>query len=377
MRHANRYQLFVDRAIALARRGGRIGLVLPSGLATDLGSAPLRRMLFDTCAVEALIGFDNRRGVFPIHRSVRFVLMTASTGRATSRIRCRLDLVDPAQLERLDDDPGPIDDKTVQMTVAALERISGADMSIPWARDARDLSILERAAALFPALGAAAGWGARFGRDLNVTDDRAALKPAHAGPRRGLLPVVEGKHLHAFRVETACVRHLIAHHEAERRLRDRRFNRPRLAYRDVASATNRRTLIAAMLPAECVATHTVFCLRTPFRSIDQWFLCGLFNSFVLDYLVRLRVSTHVTTAVVEQLPVPTERMAPQAFREIAACARALARRADRDTVARLNAAAAALYQLMPEDFQHVLGTFPLVAEEDRAESLKRFRERSR
>ena len=31
--HANRYQLFVERAVALTRPGGRIGLVLPSGLA--------------------------------------------------------------------------------------------------------------------------------------------------------------------------------------------------------------------------------------------------------------------------------------------------------------------------------------------------------
>ena len=39
--------------------------------------------------------------------------------------------------------------------------------------------------------------------------------------------------------------------------------RPRLAYRDVAGATNQLTLIAALLPAGCVSTHTVFCLRTP------------------------------------------------------------------------------------------------------------------
>ena len=45
--------------------------------------------------------------------------------------------------------------------------------------------------------------------------------------------------------------------------RSARYERPRLAYRDVASATNRLTLIAAILPPRCVSTHTVFCLRTP------------------------------------------------------------------------------------------------------------------
>jgi hypothetical protein len=36
--------------------------------------------------------------------------------------------------------------------------------------------------------------------------------------------------------------------------------RARLAYRDVASATNRLTLIAAVIPARAATTHTLFCL---------------------------------------------------------------------------------------------------------------------
>ena len=80
--HANRYQLFVERAIALTKPGGRFGLVLPSGLATDHGSAPLRRMLMSRCDVDAIVGLDNRRSVFPIHRSVRFVLVDGDAGLA-------------------------------------------------------------------------------------------------------------------------------------------------------------------------------------------------------------------------------------------------------------------------------------------------------
>src|SRR6266568_417776 len=97
--HANRYQLFVERAVALTRPGGRIGLVLPSGLATDHGSARLRRLLFSRCAVDAIVGMDNHRGVFPIHRSIRFLLVTASPGAPTDRVACRLNVDDPAALE--------------------------------------------------------------------------------------------------------------------------------------------------------------------------------------------------------------------------------------------------------------------------------------
>jgi hypothetical protein len=142
--------------------------------------------------------------------------------------------------------------------------------------------------------------------------------------------------------------------------RRERYLRPRLAYRDVASATNQLTLIAAMLPAGSVSTHTVFCLRTPLPRRSQHLLCGLFNSFVLNYLVRLRVSTHVTTALVERLPVPTGDHAPRATREIAALARTLARRRGPVAAARLQARVAALYRLTSDEFAHVLSTFPLV-----------------
>jgi hypothetical protein len=132
------------------------------------------------------------------------------------------------------------------------------------------------------------------------------------------------------------------------------------------------TLIAAVLPAHCVSTHTVFCLRTPLPSQVQHLLSGFFNSLVVNYLVRLRVTMHVTTATVEQLPIPTTETAPAACREIAALARLLARRPDRVAFARLNARVAQLYQLSPQEFEHILETFPLIPREERDAALTLF-----
>jgi len=115
-----------------------------------------------------------------------------------------------------------------------------------------------------------------------------------------------------------------------------------------------------VLPGHCVSLHTVFCLRTPLRLTAQHFLCGLFNSLVVNFLVRLRVSTHVTTATVELLPIPTEADAPGAFREIAALARLMARGAGLDAFARLNRLVAQLYQLSTDEYRHVLESFPLI-----------------
>ncbi len=375
--HANRYQLFVERAVRLTRPGGRVGLVLPSGLATDHGSAKLRRLLFNDCDVDAIVGLDNRRGVFPIHRSVRFLLLTATAGRPTTSIDCRLGEQDPAVLEesdaeghlRTNGERGSANPLVV-VTPALLRRISGDDLALPDFRSPIDLAIVERTASLFSALGDIHGWGVRFGRELNASDDRDALLS-----RGGGLPVVEGKHLDPFNVRVDDIRWRIRAREAERRLKGR-HHRARLAYRDVAGASNRLTLIAAILPAGCVSTHTVFCLRTALSSLEQQFLCGLFNSFVLNYLVRLRVTTHVTTATVERLPVPTLDRAPAAFEEIAGLARQLSRAADTRALAQLNARVASLYQLSRDELVHILGTFPLVPRADRDAALAGFDERS-
>jgi hypothetical protein len=355
--HANYYQLFVERAVSLTRAGGRVGLVLPAGLAIDSGSTSLRRFLLTRCDVDALVGFENHKGVFPIHRSIRFLLLTATAGRPTDTIACRFGVDDAADLESV----------SVLLPSPLLERLSGDTLTIPWLRAPIDLAIAERSVALFPPLGSGHGWSARFGRELNATEDREVFRDAGKG-----LPVVEGKQIEPFSVNLASSRWSIRERDAASRLRNGSYALPRLAYRDVAGATNRLTLIAALLPAGCVSTHTVFCLRTPASSRDQHLLCGLFNSFVVNYLVRLRVSTHVTTALVERLPVPTRAHAPRATSEIAALARTLARRRDPVAAARLQAGVAALYQLTIDEFAHVLSTFPLVPEETRDAAMTIF-----
>lgn len=354
--HANRYQLFVDRAVALMRPGGRLGMVLPSGIVSDHGSAAVRRRLFTRCAVDRIVGFDNRTGTFPIHRSVRFVLLTATAGDTTGAIACRFGETDAGALDRAGDVEGRADPSwfTNRLTPALLQQLSGDDWSIPDLRTPADLGILERASRLFRPLGAADGWHVRFGRELNATEDRRWLRPGRGWP------VYEGKLIEPFRAGAASsARWRIAPRDAERLLGGR-ARRARLAYRDVASATNRVTLIAAVLPPRSASTHTLFCLRTLLPLRAHLYLCAIFNSLVVNFLVRLRVTTHVTTSIVERLPIPREDEAGAAFDELAGAAARLARVDDEALLVRLNVVVARLYQLDAAEFGHVLDTFPLV-----------------
>lgn len=377
--HVNRYQLFVDRSIALCRPGGRIGLVLPSGIVSDASSAGVRRLLFSRCSVEHLVGFDNRSGTFPIHRSVKFVLLTAAAGAATTEIACRFGETDPLALDRAFTDTGQFDPGwfTTRVSSELLHHISGDDRAVPDLRAPVDLAILERASRLFAPLGSRTGWHAQFGRELNITDDKPYLRenPMHASAARrseACLPVLEGKHIAPFRVEASRTRWLIAPSDADRLL-GTRHHRARLAYRDVASPTNRVTLIAAVLPAQSVSTHTLFCLKTPLGESEQWMLCALLNSLVVNYLTRMRVSTHVTTAIVERLPIPREDQIGPVGRTLAAAGERLARGEDRDTFSALNAQVAHLYQLREAEFAHVLETFPLIDRSERDDILQRYR----
>ena len=181
--HINRYQVFLERALMLAKRGGRVGLVLPSGFATDHTAAPLRRHLLAHSSVDTISGFDNRKAIFPIHRSVRFMICTTSIGAPTSRIACRFGIDDPALLERIPDAGDRangylIRSRSPQRLITAL---SGDKLTIPDLRSEADVRILESIIHRVPTLGDAEGWNVRFGRELNATDDRAAL--SH-GPRR-------------------------------------------------------------------------------------------------------------------------------------------------------------------------------------------------
>jgi hypothetical protein len=101
--HVNLYQPFLERALALTRHGGRVGLILPSGLATDDGAAALRAKLLDHACTDTLVGIDNARGIFPIHRGLRFLVVCATTGHPTSEIRARFGVRTSAELDALPD----------------------------------------------------------------------------------------------------------------------------------------------------------------------------------------------------------------------------------------------------------------------------------
>jgi hypothetical protein len=381
--HVNRYQLFVERSLQLARPGGRIGLIVPSGLATDHGSASLRRALLDEMHVERLHGFDNRTGIFPIHRDTKFLLLTGTRSERTERLTCAFGISDAAWLDSLPDAAAndPPAARPVTIARSLLEASDPGHLSIPLLTSAMDLQIVAQVVASTPPLSDANAWAARFGRELNATEDRAHFVESDGinrqrASRAAYLPVIDGKHLAPFKIVRDAGGRLVSRRAAATLLdASGTFGRARLAYRDVASATNRVTLIAAVLPAGTVSTHTVFCLKTPLGTTAQYCLLALLNSLVANYLVRLQVTTHVTTALMSRLRVPRPDADSRDHRALAALARSLERSGidgDASAFIRINTIAARLYGLTRDQYAHIVATFPLLPASLREGCLRSF-----
>jgi hypothetical protein len=367
--HVNLYQPFLERALALVRPGGRVGLILPWGVATDDGAGALRRRIVDRCGHVTILGLDNAAALFPIHRGLRIAAIALTREASSGAVRLRTGVRTIADIESLPDvdDPAAASPHFLSIEAETLRDVGGTARRIPDLRRRGDLDWLRRIAAAYPALGAADGWRARFGRELNATEDRSAFGPTG-------LAVIGGRHLSPFAIRSDASSPRIDAEAAARLLPDRRYLTRRLAYRDVSGVGNRLSLIAAVVPAGVVTTHTVFCLRSTLPLRRQLFLCGLFNSFVLNAVVRLLMGTHVTTSLVEGLPVPRWSGAPPQ-RRIARLAAALARRPDDQRQhALIQAAIARLYGFDPETFAGVLDAFPLVPTVEREAALDALRQ---
>ena len=178
------YKLFLESAHALLKqphratgregaddatnaRRGRLGFVVPSGLYSDNGTGPLRRLLLDRCRWEWLFGIENRDKVFPIHRSYKFNPVVVEKGGATETIRT-------AFMRRDLDDWERADDFATDYTRAQVERFSPHSRAFLEIRSKRDLEILEKIYANAVLLGddGPDGWHVRYAQgDFNMTSD--------------------------------------------------------------------------------------------------------------------------------------------------------------------------------------------------------------
>ncbi|MXW18911.1 MAG: hypothetical protein F4Z83_15370, partial [Gemmatimonadetes bacterium] len=179
----NLYKLFLESAHALARKGGRVGFLVPSGLYSDNGTGALRTLFLRRCRWEWLFGIENGAKIFPIHRSYKFNPVIVEKGGSTEAIRT-------AFMRRSLDDWERAEDIATPYTRAQVEQFSPKSRAILEIQSRRDLEILEKIYANSVLLGddGPDGWGIKYATEFHMTNDSKLFPPRPKWEEKGYRP---------------------------------------------------------------------------------------------------------------------------------------------------------------------------------------------
>ncbi|MCG3203302.1 MAG: hypothetical protein NFCOHLIN_03244 [Gammaproteobacteria bacterium] len=425
----NLYKLFVERSFNLLRPGGHCGIVIPSGIYTDLGAKGLRDLLFEHTRIEGLFCFENRKAIFEgVDSRFKFVVLTFEKTAAsrlqaagergasappddllapaagTSRFPAAFMRHDVAELDRF---PG---EGALWLDVALIRRLSPDSHSVMEFKSGQDVAIAEKMLR-HPLLGEqrAGEWNVAFTAEFHMTNDSKLFRTE---PAAGRLPLFEGKMIWQFDAAYEKPRYWVDAKEGRSALLGRRedeaqqmdYQAYRLGFRDIAANTNERTLVAAVIPptfhGNKIPTVKVFDQdgNLLIDCATQLFLCGIWNSFVIDWMLRQKVTTTINFFYLYQLPIPRlgandADFAPIVSRaarltcttpEFDALAQEVGLRDHSDGAtdtaerarlrAELDGLVAHLYGFTEAEFAHILATFPLVDEAVRQAALDAYRD---
>ena len=408
----NSYKLFVEQSHNLLRDGGRCGIITPGGIYADLGAKRLREMLLFECKVDSLFGLTNERYIFEgvEHRQNFCILVFEKSGSTESfRAAFRINTREAISRDELDEflNSGKAD---LRLTTDLIRRLSPDSLSIMEFKNEMDVRIAEKMVRS-PLLGEhiPGGWAVRLTREFDMTNDSDIFR---AKPSSGTLPLFEGKMINQFTASFGKPRYWVSVKEGRRRSIGSAIDSGqrieadcyRVCFRSVASNTNERTMISAILPP-CFLGNSLSAVRV--TDVDgnqivsdpiQIFLCAIWNSFAVDYLIRAKVTTNINYFYIYQIPVPRLNEQDAAFKLIVdravklVCAepafddlaRYLGLRGHEDGIidpaeraqlrAELDGIVANLYGLTEEEFAYILTTFPVVPQTIKDAALAAFRE---
>jgi hypothetical protein len=169
----NTYKMFLELSHALMRPQGRMGMIVPSGIYTDKGTTNLRELFLDHCDWQWLFGFENREGIFDIHRSFKFSPLIVQKGGTTQAIRA-------AFMHRNVDDWAFAERHVLAYPRERVLEFSPYSKAILEIRSDKDLRVLQKIYANGVLLGdqSERGWGVKYAREFDMTNDSKLFPPA-------------------------------------------------------------------------------------------------------------------------------------------------------------------------------------------------------
>ncbi|ECR1530898.1 class I SAM-dependent DNA methyltransferase, partial [Campylobacter jejuni] len=322
----NLFRLFVEKNLSLLKQDGNLAYVLPSALMFEDGSLILRKEILENKTLEYFYSFENNKAIFiDVHRSYKFALMLIKNTQAnhTHKIKMMFYKTDINSLKNKDE--------ILTLNLKDIKKLSPTHLALMELKDKQALEILRKSYNAFQNLSFDY---IDFRRELDMTNDKDLFIEEF---REGLLPLYEGKMIHQFDANFSQATYFLEKAKFDERLKSKELYRAkkatgkelnpklikydreffRLGYRKISRDTDERTLIASLLPKNCggadstysnipkqyVLKDDVICMDiVPYERI--LFVLALFNSLVVDFIIRNMVQINVSKSYLERIPLP-------------------------------------------------------------------------
>jgi hypothetical protein len=315
------YQAFAWRNWHLLRRGGSLGLVFPRSLLNGASGALWRNEVLSNSKCELITLLNTGGWIFPnVHGQYSIALVSAVKGKIRDSA---IGLGGPFSSEK---EFAKGRHHLGYLPFDLLKKYS-TGASIPQLPDEKSVEVFTQLRRS-PRFDSFTDWEFRPVAEFHATNDRSTFD---AGPRKGRWPVLGGFSFNIWQPETAETYAWADPKVVKRALFEKRKNQarskasafhglnpkllndestlpclsPRIAFRDVTNATNTRTLIAALIPGECLLTNTApYLLRIRGNAKDEAYLLAILSSISLDWYARRYVELHVNFHIFNGFPIP-------------------------------------------------------------------------
>lgn len=406
----NLYKLFVEKSHQILQKNGIIGMILPSGIYADLGSAALRKLFFENYEILELCGFINKKPIFKdVHAQYKFCTLLLKKGKPAKKFLAKFTIIDDLELINFRNTSFVYDLTLVKMS-------SPNSLSILECKDETDQQILQK---LYkhPML-QSNSWNLEPSREFNMTDDAKFFHTGNIGP-----PLYQGYMIHMFIDNFAPPKYWLDEKEATDELKRKELYRIkgsikeknlkiiprihseefRLVWRVQTNAMDVRTLISTILPPNVFLGNSLnyfdplnfngkeFLRPISYRELI--FLCGLFNSFTSDFVIRHKISNNLNMFYLMELPIPKfDELNPLHLKILTNSSLLICTTEKyaklRDEIGisefvteperrlvlegQINACAAKIYDLTKDELEYVLEMFPSVDEKLKELTLDEF-----
>jgi len=349
----NIYSLFVERAMTLVKPSGMVGLLTPSGIASDKTAAPFFKGVATGGRLKALYDFENKKVFFPdVHASFKFCVFVASPSPLPKPAQCAFYLHNVAEIA----DPK----RCFPLSASDFARVNPNTGTAPIFRRRRDAALTTAIYGRLPVLvdrsigTEVKTWPVKYLRMFDMTNDSGLFRTRQelegregAYPIGGnrfrsaagdWVPLYEGKMVQAFdhRAASVVVNLENQHRPAQQQpatleqhknsdwLPDPQFwieadTSPvasldyLLGFKDVTAPTNMRSMIAAVIPGTGVGNTLPVVLGdqadSRLSAPDTAMFAANMNAISFDFVARQKIQgQHLNWYIVEQLPVvPPDR----------------------------------------------------------------------